>query len=237
MDMASAARTDPPPADVRRTVLFDFDGVLLRGDAFELFVRARLRRSRGRMLLALAFAAPLLPLLLLWPKGSLARRGLARAAVAAVLLGQAESRYRALATDFGVELARQPGRFQREALTAFRRHLAVGDRVLVVTGCEDTLARSILDELGLRGTELLASRLRAGALGLRVAHHNVGARKLKSLAAAGLGNAWDRAYSDSAADLPMLRAAREPVLVNATPKLCRRVERALGRAVERIEWY
>jgi phosphatidylglycerophosphatase C len=44
------------------------------------------------------------------------------------------------------------------------------------------------------------------------------------------------AYSDSSQDLPMLARAGEAVLVNATPKLCKRVEKALGRSVTRVEW-
>jgi phosphatidylglycerophosphatase C len=35
----------------------------------------------------------------------------------------------------------------------------------------------------------------------------------------------------------MLKAAAEPVLVNGTPKLCKRIEQALGRSVERVAWY
>jgi len=34
----------------------------------------------------------------------------------------------------------------------------------------------------------------------------------------------------------MLALAAEVVLVNATPKLCKRVEKALGRSVTRAEW-
>ncbi|NUO73169.1 MAG: haloacid dehalogenase-like hydrolase, partial [Frateuria sp.] len=37
--------------------------------------------------------------------------------------------------------------------------------------------------------------------------------------------------------LHMLRAAAEPVLVNGTPKLCKRIERALGRSIERVAWH
>lgn len=42
-------------------MLFDFDGVLLRGDAFGLFVRARLHRVRWRLLLGMVLALPMLP--------------------------------------------------------------------------------------------------------------------------------------------------------------------------------
>ena len=49
--------------------------------------------------------------------------------------------------------------------------------------------------------------------------------------------AWQVAYGDSIHDLQMLEKAAEPVLVNASPKLCKRVEKALARNVARVEWY
>ena len=48
-------------AALPRVALFDFDGVLLHGDAFELFIRSRYRRAWWRALLVL----PCLPWLLL----------------------------------------------------------------------------------------------------------------------------------------------------------------------------
>jgi phosphatidylglycerophosphatase C len=211
-------------------VLFDFDGVLLRGDAFALFVADALKRSYPRLLLAWLLGLPLLPSLLL------TRRWLARMCVSVALLGLSDARYTAKAERFGRTLARQPGRFNREALTALRQHLAAADRVLVVTGCEQRLVRAIFDDLGLPDVELVASSLQPGMLGMRVRLHNIGRTKLRSLAAIGVQPEWDVAYSDSRQDLPMLAAAREAVLVNADPRLCRSVERALGRTVRRVHW-
>jgi phosphatidylglycerophosphatase C len=48
---------------------------------------------------------------------------------------------------------------------------------------------------------------------------------------------WRVAYGDSMFDVAMLKQAHEPVLVNGTPKLCKRVEKALGRTVTRVAWY
>lgn len=215
----------------QRLVLFDFDGVLFRKDAFAEFVFADFRRARWRLLLAAAFVLPALPTLPF-------TRNLAEwLSVRALLVGQGETAYRERAAAFGRELARQPGRFHREGFSTLRRHLAEGDRVVVVTGCEHTLVTHLLDELGLGELEVIASQLTAGWLGLRVATHNVGAEKLRQLAARGLGERWDVAYSDSLQDLPMLRAAREPILVNPTTARCRAAERALGRPVGRLHWF
>lgn len=220
---ATPAAGEPP------VVLFDFDGVLTHADTYELFIRERYARSTWRQLLALL---SLPGLIMLWP---LTRR-LRRPLVHIALLGLDERRYRAAVDAFAAELVRRPGHFCRDGVRALRRHQAAGERVIVVTGCEHTLVESLLAQLGLPGVELVASRLRPGVLGLRLAHHNIGTGKLKALAAHGVP-AWQRAYGDSLHDLHMLKAAAEPVLVNGTPKLCKRIERALGRSLERVAWY
>ena len=56
------------------------------------------------------------------------------------------------------------------------------------------------------------------------------------VAAGGIEPPWTVAYTDSAADAPMLREAADAVLVNGTPITCRALERALGRSVRRVEW-
>lgn len=224
MDGLDTAAADAPPV-----VLFDFDGVLTHTDTFGRFVRERYARSPGRLLLAL-LALPWL--LVLWPFTRRLRRSLARIA----LLGLDERRYRVAAEAFATRLARLPGHVCRDGLRALRRHQAAGERVIVVTGCEHAMVGRLLAELGLAEVELVASTLKPGLLGLHVAHHNIGVGKLKALAAHGVSG-WRRAYGDSPHDLPMLKAAAEPVLVNGTPKLCKRVERALGRAVERVAWH
>lgn len=217
-------------ADAPRVVLFDFDGVLMHGDSFYLFIRERYRRSLLRKLLAL-LASPWLLLRLPFSRG-LPMRTLVHVA----LLGLNQPRYDAAAQAFAAALTRKPKQFCRDGLHSLRRHQAAGDRVIVVTGCEHTLVSSILAELGLSGVEVLASQLRPGWLGMRVKLHNVGRRKPQQLAAHGI-KVWQLAYGDSVYDIPMLKGAAEAVLVNATPALCKRVERALGRSVTRVEWF
>ncbi|KZC19032.1 MULTISPECIES: haloacid dehalogenase-like hydrolase [Rhodanobacter] len=213
-----------------RVVLFDFDGVLIRGDAFRLFMRERYRRSPWRCVLAL-LCSPLLlvqrPFSRRWPMYTLVR---------IALLGLGERRYQLAANAFATTLARRPRQFCRDGLQALRRHQLAGDRVLVVTGCEHALASGILQQLGLTGLEVLASQLRPGWFGMRLLRHNVGRRKVQSLTEHGVGG-WQVAYGDSVYDAAMLALAAEAVLVNGTPALCKKVEKALGRAVTRVEWF
>ncbi|HEU4669917.1 MAG TPA: haloacid dehalogenase-like hydrolase [Dyella sp.] len=229
---ARASEDDAAPAPAAsgpRIVLFDLDGVITVADTFALFMRERYA-GVGRKLLLL----PALPWLALVRPFSW--RLAVRTLIHVGLLGLGERRYREEALGFAGRLVRRPKQFQREALLALRRHQAQRDRVIVVTGCERILARGLLDELGLREVDLVASELVPGWLGMRVRRHNVGAAKPRSLAEAGVAR-WDRAYGDSALDIPMLGGAAEPVLVNGSPKLCKQVERALGRSVERVAWY
>jgi phosphatidylglycerophosphatase C len=220
----------PAHTAVAPVVLFDFDGVLLRGDSFYLFMRERYRRSLWRMPLAL-LVAPLL--LLQWP---FSRRLPMRVLVRIALLGLGERGYQAAAFAFADVLARRPRQFCRDGLQMLRRHQAQGDRVIVVTGCEHALVSGILTQLGLTRLEIVASQLRPGWLGMRLLRHNVGRRKVQSLAEHGV-TAWQLAYGDSMYDVAMLKQAGEAVLVNGTPTLCKKVEKALGRAVTRVEWF
>lgn len=221
---------ESPEATAQRVVLFDFDGVLIHGDAFYLFMRERFRHSLWRKLLALLCA----PLLLLQLPFS--RRMPVRTLVRIALLGLGEQRYRMAANAFATTLVRRPRQFCRDGLQTLRRHQAQGDRVLVVTGCEHALVSGILQQLGLTNLEVLASQLRRGWFGMRPQWHNVGRRKVQSLARHGL-TAWQVAYGDSMYDAAMLKLASEAVLVNGTPVLCKKMEKALGRAVTRVEWF
>ena len=213
-----------------RTVLFDFDGVLIHGDAFSLFLRDCYQRSLLRKLagvLALPWIALVLPF---------SRKQAARSLVHVGLLGFSERRYQAAAQAFAGSLVRRPRQFSRDGLHALRRHQAEGDRVIVVTGCEHVLVSEILDQLGLAGVEVLASQLRPGILGMRVKLHNIGRRKTIQLASLGVKE-WQVAYSDSLVDVPMLKPAAEAVLVNGTPRLCMKMEKALGRTITRVDWF
>ena len=227
---AVLAPTDTNTPPTARVVLFDFDGVLIHGDSFYLFMRERYRGSLWRRLVAL-LSVPLL--LVLWP---FSRRLPINMLVRIALIGLHERGYQAAANAFAAVLARRPKQFCRDGLQALRRHQGLGERVIVVTGCEHALVSGILQQLGLSEVEVVASQLRPGWLGMRLRRHNVGRRKVQSLAEHGL-SAWQVAYGDSMYDAAMLKVADEAVLVNGTPTLCKKMEKALGRAVTRVEWF
>jgi phosphatidylglycerophosphatase C len=232
-DIQGSAVPDVAAEAAQRVVLFDFDGVLLRGDAFYEFVRARLRRSIWRFVLVL-LVLPFLALpLLLKPL----RWGVIGVLVRIAFLGVNERRYRELAIAFARELAERKRIFIREGILAMRRHIAEGDRVIVVTGCEQTLVSAIFAQIGLPDIECVGSRLRPGFLGMRKEMHNFGMQKPRQVRAYGISAPWDVAYTDSPVDAPMLRDARDPVLVNGSPGACKALERKLGRPLRHVDWY
>lgn len=216
-----------------RVVLFDFDGVLMRGDAFSRFVRSRLGRSWWRLLIAVCVLPALLPF---YCVRSL-RMPILGIFVRISLLGVGPARFAQLTRQFASEIVGLPRIFIRDGITAMRRHIVNGDRVVIVTGCEESLVRAIFESIGLVDLEIIASRLRAGRLGMRKQVHNIGAAKPVQIALHGISEPWDLAYSDSARDIPMLRRAHEAVLVNADVATVMRVRQALGREARLVNWF
>lgn len=209
-------------------VLFDLDGVLTRRDTYAAFVTRRIVRGPLRLLLAL----PLVPLMLL----PATRRQAGGLLVRLSLVGLSVARYRALAHAFGAGLAVTPRAVHADCVAAIHRHRADGARVVVVTACEESVARALLDGLGLADVELVGSRLRRSGRRWEVAVHNLGDEKPRQLLARGIAPPWDAAYSDHVVDLPMLREARVAVLVNPSDAFAARARRELPAEVRTVRW-
>jgi len=220
--------------DARRVVLFDFDGVIVRHQTLELFYRERLSGlGRWRVLLVLPLV-PLVPFL----TGSVAgNRFLGRVFLRVVTFGRGEAACRRLMHAFGRAYARRPGVFCRDAVATLRRHIDAGDRVVIATGNEQQMVEAMLDEVNLGGYELVASQARMGLFGMRFVSHNVHHAKVRALDRAGIPRPWTIAYGDSLSDVPMLKAADVPRLVNPTAKTLKKASRVLGDKVDVLYWY
>ncbi|MCF0091880.1 haloacid dehalogenase-like hydrolase [Micromonospora sp. MH99] len=207
------------------TVIFDLDGVLLRGDAFGLFMR-RVGFAGARLPLAVVLLLLLAPVIAVPSLRPRAARWLSRIGLA----GRDADRLQAELGRFGASLAAEPGRVIAPGVRTIRAHLGAGDRVIVATACEHTLARALLDAIGLAEVELVASHIR----GPKLIVHNHGATKLAQLAAHGVAPPWRVAYSDSLSDLPLLGGAEQAVLVNATARQAARARQLLGARLRTV---
>lgn len=211
------------------TVVFDLDKVLLGGDASTLFLHGRLRQS-PRRLLPLLLAAPLLvPGALVPQLRPLSARAMTRLAVG----GRSSSDVEAVASAFGEALTRKPEAAVAEAIACVREHQRQGDRVVVATGCEETLARGFLAAVGLEDLDVVGS---TGALWPPRVRRAMGESKVTMLTERGYPPPWSAAYSDSPSDLPLFAGTPRPVLVNADETAARQVERTLGRRPETRTW-
>jgi phosphatidylglycerophosphatase C len=92
-----------------------------------------------------------------------------------------------------------------------------GDRVVIATGAPPELARAILDFVAHEDLPVIGSLFHPFLGGLITAEHCHAQNKMRMLWDAG----YDQiavAYSDSSADLPLLQAAKHPVVVNPKPR-------------------
>ena len=211
----------------QRVVVFDLDGTLVRGDSFGSFLRVLMLREPVRAVASLLSAVILVPLFLVPGTRDRAVSGFVWLAT----VGLAPDRFDTLAREFAREHAAGPRRIT-VALDQLASHLQAGDRVIVATGSADPVASAVCDALGLAGVEVIAARLSRGRRAWRVREGCLGDAKVRRLEQAGIVTPIACAYSDSALDLPLLRAAVRPVLVDPTPGALRRARAALGADLE-----
>lgn len=210
-----------PALPYRPLVVFDFDHTLYDGDSGAQLVAWLIRRSPWRKLAA-ALAAPLLLPMVAWlptrrhgisgflwigtfgtrASGVHGRGSMDKLIDAYVQANSAEIRRRLLPL----------------ALEVLHGHRRAGDRVLIATGAPPELARAILDFVAHEDLPVIGS-LGAPFLGGFVTEQHCHAHnKMRMI----WDHGYDRiavAYSDSSADLPLLKAADKPVVVN--PKASR----------------
>jgi phosphatidylglycerophosphatase C len=212
-------------------VLFDFDHTIIRRDAFLNFSVGLVQSEPLRLGLSLPAVA------LTWP-GLFARRT-HHPALSAMLWAATvgiDSADLGRRMDAFVARLEHDAWLHADAKTAIELHRERGRRIVVVTGCEQGLARRICERFALGELTVIGSRIEARRSGFAMVEHCVGARKLKCLARHGVRPPWSHAYSDSARDLPILRPARRVTLVNPSLRTRTRVLAELAERTEVVAW-
>jgi phosphatidylglycerophosphatase C len=216
-----------------RLVVFDFDHTLYDGDSGGHLVMWLLKRSWLRRIGALLATPILLPLVAFLPTRRYGISGYLWIGT----LGLHERRELDTLIDQYVahDEARIRARLLPKALAVLQQHRDAGDRVLVATGAPPELARAILDFVAHKDLPVIGSVSRPFLGGLVTRDHCHHENKMRMVRAAGYGPI-DVAYSDSAADLPLLLAARAPVVVNPKAGRVEMFRRVLPAGTPILNW-
>ena len=215
-------------------VVFDFDHTLYDGDSGSHLFRWLIMRDWWRRLLALLVAPVAGPMIAFLPTR---RRGIS-AFVWAGTVGLHRRRDLDALIDRYVEghAARLRERLLPIGIDVLHRHRQAGDAVIVATGAPPELARHILRFVAHEDVPVIGTQVGPkwwGVVATRHCHH---ATKVAMIREAGFHGPIARAYSDSDADLPLLQAARAPVVVNPKADAVATFRRLLPAGTPILHW-
>jgi len=223
----------PVPRPDAPLVVFDFDHTLYDGDSGGHLVKWLIARNPLRIAVALLASVALGPMVAMLPTR---RRGIS----GYIWIGTFGLHGR---RSFDALIDRYVATHQQEvrqrllpvALEALRAHRQAGDRVVVATGAPPELARAILGFVAHEDVPVVGTAVgpRLGAVVATRHCHNE--EKMRMLRERGYGDVAV-AYSDSSADLPLLKAAARPVVVNPKRNRVEMFRRALPAGTPILNW-
>ena len=216
-----------------RLVVFDFDHTLYDGDSGGHLVMWLLKRSWPRRIAALLALPILLPLVAFLPTRRYGISGFLW--IGTIGLHERKQLDKLIDAYVLHDEERIRARLLPAALAVLQQHREAGDRVLVATGAPPELARAILDFVAHKDLPVIGSVSRPFLGGLVTRDHCHHENKMRMVRAAGYGPI-DIAYSDSAADLPLLLAARKPVVVNPKKGRVDMFRRVLPAGTPILNW-
>ena len=232
-DVPASSRYAAPRAD-GPLVVFDFDHTLYDGDSGTHLFKWLIFRAWWRKLLALLLAPVFAPMIAFL---ATRRRGISAFVWAGTVglhrrrdLDELIDRY-VLANSEAIKAKLLP-----IALDVLHRHREAGDTVIVATGAPPELARAILAFVAHEDVPVIGTLVgpKFGAVGaIRHCHHEM---KVRMIREAGYTQPIWRAYTDSSADLPLLLAARAPVVVNPKPQRVAMFRERLPAGTPILNW-
>lgn len=217
----------------RPLVVFDFDHTLYDGDSGGHLVVWLIKRHPLRRLAAMLAAPLLLPMIAWLPTR---RRGISGFLWVGTFGLHRRRDFDALIDDYVQSDAKRiRARLLPAALEVLHRHRIQGDRVVIATGAPPELARAILDFVAHEDLPVIGSLGKPFLGGYVTAQHCHAQNKVQMIWDAGYDQVA-MAYSDSTADLPLLRIAREPVVVNPKQGAVDAFRRALPPGTPILNW-
>ncbi|QIK80445.1 haloacid dehalogenase [Lysobacter sp. HDW10] len=215
-------------------IVFDFDHTLYDGDSGSHLYLWLIRRSVWRSLLALLILPIAAPLIAFMPT----RRAGISAFVWVGSLGlHSIEQYNRRIDDY--VLAHKADIDKRILPIAFRvlkTHLEAGDEVVIATGAPPELASAIFRFVEHTPVRVIGTVMKPFWGGMVAGEHCHFNNKMTMLRAAGFNREIDSAYSDSRADLPLLLAAKSPVVVNPNTRAVADFKRLLGAETPILNW-
>lgn len=231
-DAHPAPRANAPlvPAPL---VVFDFDHTLYHGDSGSHLFAWLLKRNPLRLLAAL-LATPLLGPMVAWLPTR--RHGISGYVwIGTVGLHGAREFDTWIDRYVREHEAAIRARLLPQALEVFARHRHDGDRVVVATGAPPELARAILAFVAHQDVAVVGTEVGPRFGAMMAVRHCHSEEKMRMLRERGYGDI-DVAYSDSSADLPLLLAAKSPVVVNPKAKNVAKFRRLLPEGTPILNW-
>ena len=132
------------------------------------------------------------------------------------------------------EVGRTSLRWRKDGLHEMQRHMAAGDRVVVVTAAPALLAERLF--VPWRDITVIGSTLGRWRGGWVAARHCHGKETCRALASSGCGAVWTYAYTDSHDDAPLLASAEHPFVVNARPAVISRLQASGLSRIVQLRW-
>ncbi|PBJ84494.1 haloacid dehalogenase [Lysobacteraceae bacterium NML93-0399] len=216
-----------------RTVVFDFDHTLYDGDSGTHLFRWLITRSAWRTALA-CLAAPVLgPMIAFLPTRRWGISGFVWIGTVGMhsrgLLDRLIDRYVADNAE-----AIRP-KLLPIALDVLHAHREAGDNVVIATGAPPELARAILAFVAHEAVPVIGTAVGPKLGAVIATRHCHAEEKMRMLRERGYADI-DIAYSDSSADLPLLKAAKAPVVVNPKAGTIDMFRRVLPAGTPILNW-
>ena len=215
-------------------VVFDFDHTLYDGDSGSHLFKWLIERAWWRRLLAILVAPVAGPMVAWLPTR---RRGISVFVwIGTVGLHRLVDLDGLIDRYVATHVDEIRSRLLPIALDVLHRHREAGDRVVVATGAPPELARAILAFVAHHDVPVVGTLVgpKFGAVAaIRHCHH---AMKITMLREAGYTQPVAVAYTDSSADLPLLQAARNPVVVNPKAGSVAMFRRVLPEGTPILNW-
>ena len=210
-------------------VVYDMDGTLFRGDCGGAFIKQRIKASIGRLVLSILVAPIAYPMLHI---PSLRRLGVS-VYLWIASVGMTESAYSIILEDFIAQYRIKP---IEPVLSECKKDIAEGKRVVIATGAGHEMASAFIRHLGMENqVGLVTSQSTRFFGGMISAVQCNGEVKLSELIRNGYPPPYQKAYSDTASDLPILQAASKAFLVNYREKDRQFLIRMLGEKLRVID--